>query len=115
MVKLRGGMISLIYKKMLTLPLSNINESGAMSIVSSDVETLAETFHLLMCDIWAHALQFVIATWLLAKQVGAVCVAPIIVSFGECRRCWPGLERRQVIKRRWLIESSLHTCLVPAW
>lgn len=83
MAMLRGGMISMIYEKMMALPLGNVSESGAMSIMGSDVETLAESFHLLVCNTWANALQLGIAIYLLANQLGAVCVAPLIVAVSK--------------------------------
>ncbi len=83
MVMIRGGMTSLIYGKMMSLPFGNVSESGAMSIMGSDVETLVETFHMLICETWASVIQLVLATWLLAEQLGAVCVASIIVAVGK--------------------------------
>jgi len=83
MAMLRGGLISMIYGKMMALPLGNASESGAMSIMGSDVETLAESFHLLVCNTWANALQLAIGIYLLASQLGAICVAPLIVAVGK--------------------------------
>jgi len=83
MAMLRGGMISMIYDKMMTLPVGNSNESGAMSIMGSDVESLAESFFMLICDTWANCIQVAIAVSLLASQLGAVCVAPIIVAVSK--------------------------------
>lgn len=79
---LRGGMTALIYRKMMGLPMGNVSESGAMSLMGSDVETLAESFHMTICDTWANFIQLGLATWLLALQLGAVSVAPIIVAIG---------------------------------
>jgi ATP-binding cassette, subfamily C (CFTR/MRP), member 1 len=83
MAMLRGGMISMIYDKMMALPIGNANESSAMSIMGSDVETLAESFFMLICDTWANCIQVSIAIWLLASQLGVVCVAPIIVAVSK--------------------------------
>ncbi len=87
MAMLRGGMISMIYGKMMTLPFGNVNESGAMSIMGSDVETLVETFNMLICDTWADVVQLALATWLLAEQLGVVCIAPIVAAVGEHAPC----------------------------
>jgi ATP-binding cassette, subfamily C (CFTR/MRP), member 1 len=83
MTMLRGGMISMIYDKMMELPVGNVNESGAMSVMGSDVETLADSFFMLICNTWANCIQVAIAISLLANQLGAVCVAPIIVAVGK--------------------------------
>ena len=80
--------MSLIYYKMVSLPFGDVNESSAMSIMGADVETLAETLHLLICSAWADMIQLGLAIWLLANQLGAVCVAPIIIAVSKLRpRC----------------------------
>lgn len=73
----------MIYDKMMALPVDNVNESSAMSIMGSDVESLAESFFMAICDTWANFLQVAIAICLLARQLGAVCVAPIIVAISK--------------------------------
>jgi hypothetical protein len=83
---LRGGLISLIYQKMMTLPLGNTNESAAMSLMSSDVEELADSFYYMACDSWGNVLQLILAIWLLTTQIGGVSVAPIIITISECLR-----------------------------
>jgi ATP-binding cassette, subfamily C (CFTR/MRP), member 1 len=85
MTMLRGGMMSLIYEKMMALPLGGINESSAMSIMGADVEIIAETLHLWICDAWANVIQLGLAVWLLANQLGAVCIAPIIIAASKLR------------------------------
>jgi ATP-binding cassette, subfamily C (CFTR/MRP), member 1 len=84
MAVLRGGMIAIVYQKMMILPLGNVNQSSAMSIMGADVDTLAESLHLLICDSWANIIQLGIATYLLANELGAVCIAPLVVAISEC-------------------------------
>ncbi|KAI9149384.1 ABC transporter C family member [Paramyrothecium foliicola] len=78
--QVRGGLIALIYRKMLKLPAAELNESSAVALMGNDVETLAEQIKALIVESWANTLQVGIATWLLADQLGVVCVAPIIVG-----------------------------------
>jgi ATP-binding cassette, subfamily C (CFTR/MRP), member 1 len=80
MATVRGGMITLIFSKMVKLPTDKFNESGAVSLMGNDVETLAERFHLMLTESWSNVIQLALAIWLLADQLGAVCVAPIIVG-----------------------------------
>lgn len=93
----------MIYGKMMTLPIGNVNESSAMSIMGSDVETLSESFFKVICDTWANCIQLAIAIWLLASQLGAVCVAPIIVAVGT-------LQSKRTVTA-WL--QSLHCLVLP--
>jgi hypothetical protein len=61
------------------LPLGSTDESSAMSLMGTDIEMLAEYFQSIVCETWANVLQLGLATWLLQTQVGAVCIAPIVV------------------------------------
>ncbi|KAH7303548.1 P-loop containing nucleoside triphosphate hydrolase protein [Stachybotrys elegans] len=78
--QVRGGMITLIYRKMLRMPSSELNESSAVALMGNDVETLVELIKSLLVESWANAITVIITTWLLADQLGAVCVAPIILG-----------------------------------
>ncbi|RSL69474.1 hypothetical protein CEP54_002250 [Fusarium duplospermum] len=76
----RGGLITLIYGKMIKLPTDDLNESSAITLMGNDVETLTEKLHMLLVESWANTLTVGIAMWMLAAQLGAVCVAPIITA-----------------------------------
>ncbi|KAF7550053.1 hypothetical protein G7Z17_g5969 [Cylindrodendrum hubeiense] len=76
----RGGLITLIYGKMMKLPTTDLNESSAVALMGNDVETLTEKLHVLLVESWANTLTVGIAMYMLADQLGAVCVAPIITA-----------------------------------
>ena len=80
---IRGGLIAVIYEKMLSLKSGNASESAAMTLMGTDVERIVETWYLLVVEIWANLIQLVIAVFLLERQLGAVCIAPIIVALGK--------------------------------
>lgn len=75
----------MIYQKMIGMKIDNANESAALSLMGTDVERIVETWYLLIAEIWANMVQIGIAVWLLERQLGAVCVAPIIVALGMSR------------------------------
>ncbi|CAG8022334.1 unnamed protein product [Penicillium salamii] len=77
---LRGGLMALVFQHMISLPLASTDESSAMALFGSDIEMLAEYFYSVVCETWANVLQLALATWLLQTQVGAVCIAPILVA-----------------------------------
>ncbi|CAG8303457.1 unnamed protein product [Penicillium salamii] len=77
---LRGGLMALVFQHMMSLPLASTDESSAMALLGSDIEMLAEYFFSVVCETWANVLQLALATWLLQTQVGAVCIAPILVA-----------------------------------
>ncbi|PVH72311.1 P-loop containing nucleoside triphosphate hydrolase protein [Cadophora sp. DSE1049] len=80
MAMVRGGLIGMIYQKITTLKSANINDSAAMTLMGTDVEQIAENLHLIITDLWANILQIGIAIYLLERQVGAVCIAPVILA-----------------------------------
>ena len=82
MAMIRGSLISMIYQKMMILKSVDANKSAAMTLMGTDVERLAETWYLLLIDTWATILQLGIAIFLLERQLGAVCIAPIFIAVG---------------------------------
>ncbi|WXC66418.1 hypothetical protein SNK03_012197 [Fusarium graminearum] len=76
----RGGLITLIYSKMMKLPIDDLAESSAVTLMGNDVETLIEKLHFLLVESWANTLTVAIAMYMLAAQLGAVCVAPIVTG-----------------------------------
>ena len=82
MTMLRGQLISLIYRKMLSIYVNDVNQSSAMALMSTDTQKIAETFHFLVVDVIPSIVQLAIALYLLYTQLGAVCIAPIVVTLG---------------------------------
>lgn len=83
MTMMRGELITVIYAKMLTLQIINVNESAAMTLMGTDVQRIAETFHSLLIDVVPSVLQVGIAVYLLYVQLGVVCIAPVLVTLGK--------------------------------
>ncbi|OAR00109.1 hypothetical protein LLEC1_04813 [Akanthomyces lecanii] len=82
MAMTRGGLIGLIYTK-LTKSRAGAAESADSAIITlieSDVERIGETWHMLTSDFWACILQLGLAVWLLERQIGVVCIAPIVLA-----------------------------------
>ncbi|KAK2939263.1 AAA ATPase domain [Fusarium oxysporum f. sp. vasinfectum] len=76
----RGGLMTMIYSKMMKLPTDDLGESSAVTLMGNDVETLIEKLHMLLVESWANTLTVGTAMYLLAAQLGAVCVAPIVTA-----------------------------------
>lgn len=76
---IRGGLIYMVYGKMIDLKVGNFNESEAMTLMSTDVEQIAINLQTIN-DIWANVIQVAFATWLLEGQLGIASVAPITIG-----------------------------------
>lgn len=84
MTAIRGQLISTIYSKMLTLPTADANGSSAMSLMGTDVQKIAETFHYIIVQAIPQFVEVVVAMYLLYLQLGAVCVAPLLITVSKC-------------------------------
>ncbi|KAI0906085.1 P-loop containing nucleoside triphosphate hydrolase protein [Ustulina deusta] len=80
MTMMRGGLISIIYRKMLRTQMTKLNDSAAVTLMGTDVQRIAETFHYLLVETVPAFIQLSIATYLLYLQLGAVFVVLLILS-----------------------------------
>jgi hypothetical protein len=78
---LRGTLVSAIYTKTTEISISALDDSAAVTLMSTDVERLVKGLRG-MHDIWANIFQFILATWLLGESLAWACVAPVIVTAG---------------------------------
>ena len=76
---LRGGLISLIYRKTSTLNLKNIDPATSMTLMSADMERIVQGWQT-MHEIWSNLAEVGIAIFLLEQQLGVACVVPVAVS-----------------------------------
>lgn len=81
MSMIRGELTTVIYAKLLCL--HKVDESAALTLMGTDVQRISETFHFALIEVVPSAVQLGIAVYLLYLQLGAVCVAPAIVSLGK--------------------------------
>jgi hypothetical protein len=79
--KIRGGLVTIIYSTTQELHTTAINESAASSLMSIDVERIAQSLELVY-NLWATPIELGIAIYLLERQLGAACVAVVILAIG---------------------------------
>lgn len=82
MAMLRSGTTALVYHTMMWLHIDIAHESGAISLVDADIDSVAGFVRRTVCDTWANALQLGLATWLLSAQIGATWTVPVIFAIG---------------------------------
>ena len=79
----RGALVSLIYVKTLEMRAGGLDESAALTLMSTDIDRLTVSLTNL-CEIWAYVIEMAIGLWLLERQIGWICVAPIVLVVGKC-------------------------------
>lgn len=79
---LRGALISLIYEGMLSIRAESGNATSGIGLMSNDVDriTIVTVF---IVNIIPCFIQVAIALWILGTQLGAVCIAPIVLAISE--------------------------------
>lgn len=104
MTMTRGALVPLIYSKLLQLRGNDLHQMTAFTLMSADVETIVNDSWRLL-EPWAHLLQIVIGTYLLYRQLGAVCCIPIVVILCKSRRLLAYVSNTQIVG---LLTVSFH-------
>ncbi|KAL9623731.1 MAG: hypothetical protein Q9160_001961 [Pyrenula sp. 1 TL-2023] len=79
---LRGGLIAMIYAKTIEISITSLDESASMTLMSADVERIAQSF-LLIQDAWGTMVEVGIAVYLLERQLGLACVGPAAIAIAS--------------------------------
>ena len=74
----RGAVASLIYAKTLKLRAGVYDEAAALTLMSTDIDRIVVSLEGLN-EIWARIIEIAIGVWLLERQLGWVCVFPILI------------------------------------
>ncbi|KAJ5819793.1 hypothetical protein N7474_005384 [Penicillium riverlandense] len=75
----RGNLISLIYAKTVDLSITALDESVAVTLMSSDVQSICNGFEEFN-NLWAMPIELTIALYLLARQLGIASIAPAALA-----------------------------------
>lgn len=81
---IRGSLVTAIYRKTTEISLTALDNSAAVTLMSTDVERIVNGLKM-MHEFWADLVQVSISTYLLQRNLGVACVAPIAVSIGRFR------------------------------
>jgi len=71
--------VSAIYTHVLDLPITSLDESAAVTLMSSDVERICDAM-LDIHSLWSSPLEISLAIWLLQKQIGLALLGPLVVT-----------------------------------
>jgi hypothetical protein len=78
---IRGSLGTAIYRKTTEISLTALDNSAAVTLMSTDAESIVMGLQF-MHEFWANLIQVGISTWLLQRELGVACVAPIVLSLG---------------------------------
>lgn len=78
----RGAAVTLIYNRALLVQDGLYDESAAVTLMSTDVDVMSHTLTALN-ESWALSIEVVVGIYLLASQLGWVCVVPLVTVAGK--------------------------------
>ncbi|PYH89272.1 P-loop containing nucleoside triphosphate hydrolase protein [Aspergillus ellipticus CBS 707.79] len=95
----RGTFVALIYDHTLVLRHGASDESAAVTLMSTDIDIIARSLEQ-ASESWARLVEVAIGIWLLERQIGAICVAPILMYMATFmpgrQEVWVGAVQRRV-------------------
>lgn len=75
------GIVGLIHNRCLTIRDGIFDESAAVTLMSNDADMIEYTASLVH-ELWAQSLELAIGLYLLAMQLGWVCLVPVLIVVG---------------------------------
>ena len=100
-VRIRGGLVALIYGQTADLSITALDESAALTLMSADVEVITDALKWLS-EGYGALFEICLAVFILYKQIGIVVIAPAAVTvlsgLGAIYVAWisPGYQERWV-------------------
>jgi len=76
---LRGVLVTAIFNKTTEISITALDNSAAVTLMSTDVERIVRGLRKFN-ELWASVIQIIFATWLLQREIGLPCLAPVVVS-----------------------------------
>ncbi|RDW71555.1 hypothetical protein BP6252_08118 [Coleophoma cylindrospora] len=75
----RGALVTAIYHKTTEISITALDNLAAVTLMSADVERIVQGLRSIH-EFWANFIQVGIATYLLQRELGLACIAPIVVA-----------------------------------
>ncbi len=76
---IRGSLVSSIYHKTTEISITALDNSAAVTLMSTDMERVVNGLRV-SHELWANIIQVGLATWLLQRELGLACLAPIVIA-----------------------------------
>lgn len=80
--KAKSALVSAIYQKTIELSSTHL-DTNILTLMSTDVERIAQGGLYPLHDIWANTAEVILASWFLHRQLGSAFIAPILVVFAS--------------------------------
>jgi ABC-type multidrug transport system fused ATPase/permease subunit len=75
----RGSLVNAIYAQTIDLSITSLDESAAVTLMSSDVDRICEALRSIH-NVWSSPLEIALAIWLLQKEIGLALLGPLAIT-----------------------------------
>lgn len=75
----RGSLVATIFEKTTRMPTTDLNESAAVTLMSTDVQKICDALaqgH----EMWAGLIEIAIGVWLLSKEIGVALLGTLAIT-----------------------------------
>ncbi|KAL6233931.1 hypothetical protein BDW75DRAFT_231562 [Aspergillus navahoensis] len=100
-IRLRGGLISLIHKQTVHARAVDLGETTAITLMGTDVERIVSGFGSIH-ELWASLMEVGIAVYLLERQVGVACLVPAVIVVVFISATFKVSSLTNKFQRRWI-------------
>ncbi|KAK4500247.1 hypothetical protein PRZ48_008436 [Zasmidium cellare] len=99
--KIRGIIITAVHSKALTLDSSKLGDNTALTLISADVNRICSSLQDID-QIFAAPVEVGVAMYLLQRQIGVSCVAPIAVTLAVATANFFNVNTAIPMQKAWL-------------
>lgn len=99
--KIRGIMVTAVSAKVLRLDTASLADSAASTLISTDVDRICGSLKEID-DLFATPIEIAVAIFLLERQIGVSCIAPVAVSAGLTAISFYNSAAAVPMQRLWL-------------
>ncbi|EGP90793.1 putative ABC transporter [Zymoseptoria tritici IPO323] len=99
--KVRGIMVTIVYVKVLKLDSASLADGAASTLITTDVERICSSLKE-VDDLFATPIEIAVAIYLLERQIGVSCIAPVAVSGLLTLMSFWSSSTAVPMQRRWL-------------
>ncbi|KAL7914375.1 ABC transporter [Trichoderma velutinum] len=100
-IRLRGGLISLIHGQTARARGVDLGNITAIALMGTDVERITVAFRYIH-EVWACCIDIAIAVYLLERQVGVACVMPVVIILVFIGATLPLSASTSTAQRLWV-------------
>lgn len=75
----RGSLVNAVYAQTLDLSIISLDESAAVTLMSSDVERICEPL-ISIHNMWSSPIEIALAIWLLSREIGISLLGPLLIT-----------------------------------